>query len=157
LRHAVDERRLIAGVRSVLNESDFVSATVSVAVVDDPTIHELNRRYLKHDWPTDVLSFVLDQPAGHLEGEIILSADTAAISASEIGWPASAEQLLYAIHGTLHLVGYCDNSASGKREMRAAEKRCLRKLGLEQPRTSSGNGAVKDKTRRNTRPGAKLR
>ena len=38
----------------------FDSATISLAVVDDDTIHELNRRHLDHDWPTDVLSFVLE-------------------------------------------------------------------------------------------------
>ena len=30
-----------------------------MAVVDDPTIHDLNRRFLRHDYPTDVLSFLL--------------------------------------------------------------------------------------------------
>jgi probable rRNA maturation factor len=156
-RHAVDESQLVTAVRSVLNDSEFLSANVSVAIVDDATIHELNRRYLKHNWPTDVLSFVLDEQGSHLEGEVVLSADTAAVSASKFGWLAPAEQLLYAIHGTLHLIGYRDNSAASKREMRAAEKRYLRKFGLEQPRASSDNGAVKRKTRRPTRPGAKLR
>jgi len=157
LRHAVNQTQLIAAIRSVLDESCFTSANISVAVVDDATIHELNRRYLKHDWPTDVLSFVLDEQAGHLEGEVVLSADTAAASALEISWPASAEQLLYAIHGTLHLVGYRDESAHGNREMRAAEARFLRQFGWEQPRASSDNRAVKRKTGRSTRPGAKLR
>ena len=44
-----------------------------MAVVDDPTIHELNRRFLAHDYPTDVLSFVLEESAEALEGEIIVS------------------------------------------------------------------------------------
>ena len=63
---------------------------------------------MNHDWPTDVLSFVLDDDDGHLEGEVIISADTAAAAAAEVGWPAAAEQLLYVIHGMLHLVGYRD-------------------------------------------------
>jgi probable rRNA maturation factor len=155
--HAVDESQLVAGVQSILDESEFTSANVSVAVVDDATIHELNRRYLAHDWPTDVLSFVLENGGGHLEGEIILSADTAAKSAAEIGWPAAAEQLLYAIHGALHLVGCCDESAAEKRQMRAAEATYLRQFGFEQPNRLSQHSAAKRKPRRPSRPGARLR
>src|SRR3972149_3244915 len=72
--HAVDERQLVAAARLVLQNAAFDSASVSLAVVDDATIHELNRRYLDHDWPTDVLSFVLDRHDGRVEGEVILSA-----------------------------------------------------------------------------------
>ena len=133
-RHAVDEQALVAAARAVLEESHFDSADVSLVVMDDATIHELNRRHLNHDWPTDVLSFVLEEHDGHLEGEVIISADTAAAAAAEVGWAASAEQLLYVIHGVLHLVGYRDEAAAEEREMRAAEAAFLRKMGLEPPR-----------------------
>jgi probable rRNA maturation factor len=156
-RHAVDENQLSAAVRAVLDDSPFTSANISVAVVDDETLHELNRQYLNHDWPTDVLSFVLDEHGGHLEGEVIISADTAAASAAEIGWPAAAEQLLYVVHGTLHLVGYRDESSTDEREMRAAEARFLLQFGLEQPPAGSGNSVAKLNPRRPSRPGATLR
>jgi probable rRNA maturation factor len=137
-RHAVDQHQVLAAVRSVLSDSALTSAAVSVAVVDDATIHDLNRRYLDHDWPTDVLSFVLEERDGHLEGEVIVSADTAAASAREIGWPAAAELLLYAVHGTLHLIGYGDETTAEKRKMRAAEAAVLRWFGFEQPAPRSG-------------------
>jgi probable rRNA maturation factor len=156
-RHAVNETELIAAAQSVLNESHFSSGNVSVAVVDDETIHELNRHYLNHDWPTDVLSFVLDGEHGHLEGEVIISADTAATSAAEIGWSAAAEQLLYVIHGMLHLVGCRDKTAADKKAMRAAEVRYLRQFGLEEPGARSHNGVPERKPRRPLRRGAKLR
>jgi probable rRNA maturation factor len=156
-RHAVNEAQLGSAVQSVLNSSDFSSANVSIAVVDDATIHELNRRYLDHDWPTDVLSFVLDDDGRHLEGEIVISADTADTSAAELGWPAAAEQLLYVVHGALHLVGYRDKSAADEREMRAAEARFLRQLGLEQPRTLRNNTTARRNNRRPARRGARLR
>jgi probable rRNA maturation factor len=130
-RHSVDERQLCEAVRAVLQDSELTSARVSIAVVDDPTIHSLNRQYLEHDWPTDVLSFVLEHDDAHMEGEIILSADTAEIAAAEAGWSAAAEQLLYAIHGTLHLVGYRDKTVAEGREMRAAEEKYLRQFGYE--------------------------
>ncbi len=131
--HQIDEAQLIAAAREVLQDSNFSSAEISLAVVDDPTIHDLNRRYLDHDWPTDVLSFALSERNSHLEGEVILSADTAAMEAAEIGWPVAAEQLLYVIHGMLHLVGYRDKSDQEAAAMRAAEKEYLKRFGFTQP------------------------
>lgn len=132
--HAVDEEQLRAAACRVLQDSPFRSAVISLAVVDEPTIHELNRRYLGHDWPTDVLSFALDQHDGHLEGEVVISADAAAEVAAEGGWLAAEEQMLYVIHGTLHLVGFDDQAADDAARMRAAERDYLHKLGVEMPR-----------------------
>src|SRR3972149_30754 len=84
--HAVDEGRLLDAARRVLADSKFASATISLAVVDDPMIHALNRQFLHHDWPTDVLSFALDASESHLDGEVVLSADMAAAAATEGGW-----------------------------------------------------------------------
>jgi probable rRNA maturation factor len=120
-----------------LRDSEFSSAAISLAVVDDDTIHELNQRHLEHDWPTDVLSFVLEDNGDHLDGEVILSADTAAAAAEELGNSAAQEQLLYVIHGTLHLVGYDDKSDADAREMRAAEARYLHEFGVELSRRTA--------------------
>ena len=127
--HAVDEERLLSAARRVLDDSPFKSATISVAVVDDPTIHALNRQFLEHDYPTDVLSFTLDASGDHLDGEIILSADTAATAAEEHGTTAAQEQLLYVIHGMLHLVGYDDVAPADAERMRAAEQKYLQAAG----------------------------
>ncbi|HEX4412137.1 MAG TPA: rRNA maturation RNase YbeY [Lacipirellulaceae bacterium] len=130
-QHAVNEEQLIAAARAVLRDSDFTSAMISLAVVDDPSIHELNRQFLNHDWPTDVLSFALQDDGSHLEGEVIISADTAATAAAELGCTSAAEQLLYVIHGVLHLVGYRDKTPSDAREMRLAEAKFLNEFGWD--------------------------
>jgi probable rRNA maturation factor len=136
-RHAVDESRLIQAAEAVLHDSPYFSAAISLAVVDDTTIHELNRRHLEHDWPTDVLSFVLEDDDTHLEGEVVFSADTAAATAAELGIAPGDEQLLYVIHGMLHLVGYDDKSDADQREMRAAEARYLQQFGVEPSRRAA--------------------
>jgi probable rRNA maturation factor len=136
-RHDVDERRLIDAARAILQDSAYSSAAISLAIVDDDTIHELNRRHLQHDWPTDVLSFVLDNDGDHLEGEVVLSADTAAAAAEELGHSAAEEQLLYVIHGILHLVGHDDKSDCDAQKMRAAEARFLRQFGVELSRRAA--------------------
>jgi probable rRNA maturation factor len=106
-------------------------AQLSIAIVDDATIHELNRRYLEHDYPTDVLSFTLERDNEHLEGEVIASAETAARSAADYGWSADDELLLYVVHGTLHLVGHDDGTPDERAVMRRLERRYLASFGLQ--------------------------
>jgi probable rRNA maturation factor len=128
---AVDEERLRQAVENVLRAGGIATAEVSVAIVDDATIHRLNVQYLDHDYPTDVLSFLLERSGDRLEGEIIASADTATRNATEFGWSAADELLLYVIHGALHLVGYDDSTDELQDVMRAAEAEQLARFGLE--------------------------
>jgi probable rRNA maturation factor len=116
----------------VLGEAGIEAGEISIAIVDDARMHELNRQYLAHDYPTDVLSFVLerDEEAKSLDGEIVVSADYAAREAPRYGWTASDELLLYVIHGALHLVGHDDQSPDSKAAMRAVETVVLARLGL---------------------------
>ena len=127
----IDEERLRCAAHAVLAEEGLNSATVSIAIVDNPTIHRLNWQYLRHDRPTDVLSFLLDRTENSLDGEVIASADTAAEAADRFGWTAADELLLYVVHGALHLVGYDDQSADERTEMRKRERHFLSRLGLD--------------------------
>ncbi len=128
---AFDEDRLKRAAEEILREAGFAAGSLSIAIVDDPTMHQLNRQFLAHDYPTDVLSFLLEQEGTRLEGEVIASAETALRTAQQLGWPADDELLLYVVHGTLHLVGHDDSSDELRATMRAAERRCLASFGLE--------------------------
>ncbi|QEG34293.1 rRNA maturation RNase YbeY [Bythopirellula goksoeyrii] len=134
---AIDEARLVTAVEAVLADSSYPTASISIAVVDDPTIHALNVEFLNHDYSTDVLSFVLEDSRGCLEGELIVSTDTAIREAAEAGWSSQDELLLYAVHGALHLVGYCDKQSNTQAEMLSAELKYLRRLGIALPRDAS--------------------
>jgi probable rRNA maturation factor len=126
---AIDHGRIESAVAAVFSDSDYDAGTVSVVVVNDPTIRRLNRQFLQHDYATDVISFPLEQNPPRLVGEVIASVDTAKRWAAENGWSTANELLLYVIHGCLHLAGYRDKLASDAVEMRAAERRILEKLG----------------------------
>lgn len=130
--HPLDTRRLKRAVKQVLSEAGIKSGEISIGIVTDERMHVLNRQYLQHDYPTDVLSFVLDSDdqAHSLDGEIIASADYAAREAERYGWPTDDELLLYVIHGCLHLVGHDDHTPDGRAAMREAETRHLAEFGL---------------------------
>ena len=126
---SLDHRSLSAAIEGVLRGEAINDADISLAIIDDRHMRELNARYLNHDEPTDVLSFLLDSRSGYVEGEIIVSAETAIARAGEFGWSATDELLLYVIHGTLHLVGYDDCDPAGRAAMREREKVYLMRAG----------------------------
>ena len=133
----INARRLRTGVRRVLEWERVPEADVSVAVVDDAAIQQLNRRHLQHGYPTDVLSFLLERegPPGvrrarRIEGEVVVSAETALRRAAEFGWHPAWELLLYVVHGTLHLCGYDDQTPPQRRQMRDRERTILQNWGM---------------------------
>lgn len=127
--HVFDYDLLQRAVQIVLDGELIRQGDVSVAIVDDATMHLLNLKYLHHDYATDVLSFLLSTAGEPLEGEIIVSAETAAREAVRYGWNKVDELLLYLIHGALHLVGHEDASDAERAGMRTKERQYLAKLG----------------------------
>ena len=117
--------------RKVLEAEDVSDAQISVAFVDNTTIQQLNKRYLDHDEPTDVLSFPLsDAQGGPLQGELVVGAEVGQVQAAVRGHDVQAELALYVIHGLLHLCGYSDTDMEARRKMRRRERYHLMALGL---------------------------
>ena len=125
------DHRLPEAARLIMADFEIRAGSVSLAIVDDTTIHELNRRYLGHDYPTDVLSFVYQQQSNQFDGEVIASAETAARIAAQNGGSRCDELLLYIIHGILHLVGLDDQNEEDRTTMRQYESKYLRHFGLD--------------------------
>lgn len=130
---AFDPAPLIAAIEMIADDHQINHAEISIAIVDDPTIRRLNKQYLNHDYETDVISFVLDwnEHDGKLAGQLIVSTDTAAELALDVGGTMQEELLLYVIHGMLHLVGYDDKQTAAAAEMRLTEQKYLAKFGIQ--------------------------
>ncbi len=128
---AVDPDQLSALIRRTLAAQGVDRASISVALVDDPTSRVINARHLGHDWPTDVISFELsdpDQPG--LAGELVVSAEMASTTAAEVGADPFAELALYVVHGLLHLCGLDDATPAQAAAIRRREGEILAAEGL---------------------------
>jgi probable rRNA maturation factor len=125
----IDRGRMRQIVRTVLEGESISNAEVSLAFVDNATSHQLNKRYLDHDEPTDILTFPLRDAVGKLTGELVVGAEVAQTQASERGHEVEAELALYVIHGLLHLCGFDDKSAEQVVRMRERERHYLGLLG----------------------------
>jgi probable rRNA maturation factor len=98
---------------------------IVVAIVSDSAMARLHVDFMGIEGPTDVLTFE--------HGEIVVSAETAAIYARQYAHPIEQELLLYIIHGLLHLNGYDDRTASAAARMRRTQNRVVRAVLAQLP------------------------
>jgi probable rRNA maturation factor len=113
--------------RRILSVSGCPDAELSILIVSDEKIREINRDYLQRDKPTNVISFAMQEGEGSgvqpdLLGDIVISADTAARDAAEAGLPFESELYFLLLHGILHLLGY-DHERGTEKEARRMEAR----------------------------------
>jgi probable rRNA maturation factor len=127
----IDEEEIKYICGRILCDAGFRTGRLGIVFTDNKTIHVLNRKYLKHDCPTDVISFTLECSEDHLEAELIISTEAAKERCEEFGRNAVSELLLYVIHGILHQVGYDDQDEYDVQLMRDKEAYYLRLLGIE--------------------------
>ncbi len=131
------EPLLREAIQAVLADHGIAVAQVNLLLVDNATIHELNRRFLDHDWPTDCITFPLETSDRALEGEIVASAEMACQQAARFQLAPEEELLLYVIHGALHLVGYDDTTPAARQEMEARQRDYLERFRSRLPRAGA--------------------
>jgi probable rRNA maturation factor len=129
-RVAVPKALLRRAARTVLGD-EACPGEISIAVLDDTETERLNRRFLGHEGPTDVISFCYSEPGEALSGEVIVNAECAERDADRRGHEARDELLLYLVHGLLHLVGYDDHTPAQRRVMHARALEILSRLGIK--------------------------
>ncbi|MBB6052656.1 rRNA maturation RNase YbeY [Armatimonas rosea] len=103
---------------------------VSVVIVTDDAIHQLNRQWRGKDKPTDVLSWPqseADEPLSAYLGDVVISRDTAERQATARGWALEDELALLLVHGILHLLGHEDDTEEGSEQMKVIEREILGK------------------------------
>jgi probable rRNA maturation factor len=106
---------------------------VSIALVDDNYIRDLNFRYRSIDRATDVLSFPMDETmedGENILGDIVISTETADRQAGEYNHPFLREMAYLAAHGMFHLLGYDHNDEKNRRVMREKEEKVLSVLDI---------------------------
>lgn len=125
---AADKALIRRAARAVLTGEKIKSASLSLAFVDDATSERVNREFLNHVGPTDVITFPLGTKP--LQGELVIGVGVAERVAAERGHSVRHELALYVIHGVLHLCGYDDKKPRPLRLMRQREAYYLEILGL---------------------------
>ena len=137
-----DEEQLRHWVESALqasNESNASGFEISVRLVDEKEIRELNKRYRQQDKATNVLSFPFDELDGMPEesisplGDLVICAPVVTREASQQDKAILDHWAHMVIHGTLHLLGHDHEHEAQAAIMETLEMNILREFGIENP------------------------
>ena len=110
-RHRLAKDDIRTTAKRVLSALGYPDAQLSVLIVSDAQIAELNQTYLNHKGPTNVISFPMQEGpfadiTPDLLGDVVISADTAHREAGKAEMETMERFNELLIHGILHLVGY---------------------------------------------------
>ena len=97
--------------------------TFTITFINSKTIHALNRKFLRHDHPTDVLTFRYDGEP--VVGEILIAPQQARAYAQTHDLSYQEELARYVVHGLLHWLGHKDRTVAQQRAMRQMEDQLL--------------------------------
>jgi probable rRNA maturation factor len=127
-RVAVHAAEVRAVVQAAFERERAGEPCVAVSVVDDAAIRAVNARWLGHDHATDAIAFSYEDDPGPdgVRGEVLVSAETARREALARGGEPRDELLLYVAHGTLHLLGWDDDTPARRRAMNSRARSILR-------------------------------
>ena len=137
-RAKVSKIRLRKVAQKILSALACPDGQLSILIVDDAGIQEINRDYLGKDRPTNVISFAMQEGEGRgvqpdLLGDVVISAETAARDASGARLPFESELYFLLLHGILHLLGYDHErgTVADARRMEAKEREIFAQLREE--------------------------
>jgi len=132
--YEIDEERLRQAAITVLEAHDVAEGSeMTIAIVDNEAVADLNLRFRGVDAPTDVLSFPMDDDMpGDVRylGDLAIAYPYASAQAEREGHGLSDSLALLVVHGTLHILGYDHDTPECKAEMWAAQEKALIALGV---------------------------
>lgn len=120
-----EANKIKAYIEKVINEENISEGDLKFIFVSDETILLMNKRFLNHDYYTDVLTFDMEN-VRFLNAEIYISVDTVKRNAVKYNVTIREEILRVMIHGVLHLCGYNDSTKYEKQGMKKMEDRLLK-------------------------------
>lgn len=127
----IDKNKIIECADYVLKAMNEDDAELSLVLVNDTYIRNLNWKYRRKDSATDVLAFSMRDSrglSGSILGDVVISVETAKREARKRKKDFQEELDLYFVHGILHLLGYDDEKPRARKKMKEKEKELMGRL-----------------------------
>ena len=121
------KRKCSSWLKDVAASEGHRMGDLSIIFCSDPYLLDINKKYLEHDYYTDIITFDYCEE-DILNGDLFISIDTVRANADFYGATFHEDLSRVIVHGVLHLIGYDDHSDDDVKQMRAKENEYLAKL-----------------------------
>ncbi len=120
-RLKIEKRRIHSLVNLLCKELNISLENLDINFVSEKTITEINKSYLKHNYPTDIITFNYSGNHDLVDGEIFICIKVALENALKYKVDLDSEIIRLVVHGILHIVGYDDVYAKDRKKMKIRE------------------------------------
>lgn len=121
----LDPEFFVSWLSKVCSNEGKQLSELALVFCSDEYLLDINRKYLNHDYYTDIITF--DYVEGDkIVGDLLISVERVRENAEQMGVGFSDELNRVIVHGVLHLIGFKDKSESDEQLMREKENEYLR-------------------------------
>lgn len=124
---SIQKRNVHRLVQYLKKEFNLNILFLSISFISSPELRVVNKKYLKHDFDTDIITFNYSKITSDVDGEILISLDEAKRNARKFNVTYDKEIFRLIIHGMLHLLNFDDMDASSKKIMKKEENKLINK------------------------------
>lgn len=115
-------------ILALANEFGIKDIFIEVNFVSSDTLLRINKKYLHHNYRTDIITFDYSNERNILDGEILISLEDAWKNSKSYKVSFDNEVMRLVIHGILHLLGFDDITNYKRKKMKALEDKLINKL-----------------------------
>ena len=116
-----DKLRLL--LKEVCKQENAQLSFINCVFCSDEYLLQINKKHLKHNFLTDIITFDFSEKKDQIEGDLYISVDRVKENAKKYGFTFKTETIRVVLHGLLHLIGYKDKSEKEKKRMRVLENK----------------------------------
>ena len=116
-----DKLRLL--LKEVCKQENAQLSFINCVFCSDEYLLQINKKHLKHNFLTDIITFDFSEKKDQIEGDLYISVDRVKENAKKYGDTFKTETIRVVLHGLLHLIGYKDKSEKEKKRMRVLENK----------------------------------
>ncbi len=129
-KKSINKRWLEKALDKIIRETgiDDSKSEINVVFVGDRYIRELNKRYLKRNYPADIMTFTYSKRRNSVTGDIFISIPRTLDQAKRYRHGFYHELSLLLTHGFLHLIGYEHQNPRQEKSMKSKTRKIMSRI-----------------------------